>query len=748
MILVRGMQMEYRQPFDNRYRQHLDFKRDLKGKYRHYSLEPVKALVNELNNEIWLVDQKWAVLALSEVVSHEIAASIFGTYVKKWETFILARGTARSANIWLRKIIEKIRNSVRRFPVPIEDLYFESGRKSHAQIWADKCATAVHDCIDKKKSIFETKPVVAEFAKQWSFTVKNSNQVIDRIDGETDEQFEIRKANEQAWLSIPRLLDDKWWLLQINRAVEQFLEHCHIINGRVHKGASHYLSSNGLNNFRTKKINAHLAMSKLIALNNETGQEIEMLDVIRGSVANPDLRRKELMCRLRGGEESADENGLIGGFFTLTAPSKYHAYTAHKNENYAFQNSKYTGASPKETQKYLCKVWAKARAKLKRLKIEIMGFRVCEPHHDGTPHWHALFFFRPEDEALLCYVLADYFTQENRDELGVSDDDFLLWYKTINKDRASSTVGDESQVKSILNRISPRFDYKKVDKKKGSATGYLAKYIAKNIDGYSVDNGAGTPAEKLAELACGWASTWGIRQFQQIGGPPVSIWRELRRLEQSKEVLESKEKALEEGDKYVPKIKCLTEIKAMNDSIEVARIAADLGNWAMYIEAMGGIFCTRSNFPIAMVYKPVDNIYGEVVNKLKALGSFNKTMITRTDNWSIVKKGADRDSFDLERSDSSALGVLSITVRGDEVNTVEEPLIEQAQQIGVTIDEFESQILCSGGVLTLSDRIIGNERYIERVGLTKTFLDRGSDELKLTSEVIKRNETGDSDRVT
>jgi len=724
-----------RQAVDSHHRQHLDFKSDLKGKYRYYRAKPVKALVSARNHELWLIDQKWAIIALSEVVSHELASSIFETYVKKWEKFVLTNGASRTANIWLRKLIEKIHNSAKQFPVPIDELYFESGRIAHAQLWADKCVTAVHECIAHRMTIVATKQIVVDIAKQWSFVVKDSTQVIERIDGETDDQFKAREANEQAWLSIPRLLDDKWWKLQINRSFSQFYEHCQIINGRVHKGASRYLSANGLNNFRSRKVNAQLAMSKLIAINNDTGQEIEMLDVIKGSVANPELRRKELMCRLRGCEESADENGLVGGFFTLTAPSKYHAYAAHKNGSGASPNSKYKGASPKITQQYLCKVWSRARAKLKRLKITIMGFRVCEPHHDGTPHWHALFFFKPEHENIIRYVLADYFTQENREELGVNDDDFLLWNKIISADKVTDS---ESHIERVLDRISPRFDYKKVDKKKGSATGYLAKYISKNIDGYNVDNGEGTPAEKLAELACGWASTWGIRQFQQIGGPPVSVWRELRRLEQNKEVLEAKAKALEAGEKYIPKITSLIELQATHDSLEVARIAADLGNWAMYIEAMGGIFCTRENFPITMVYKSVDNLYGEIVKKLKALGSFNKTMITRTDNWSIVKKGAERDGFDLERSDSSALGVLSITVRGEKTVSVEHPLIEQAGQLGVIICEFEAQILSAGGRITLSNRIVGEERHIESIRLVETSLNRGSDLLEINHEVKKR----------
>ncbi len=75
--------------------------------------------------------------------------------------------------------------------------------------------------------------------------------------------------------------------------------------------------------------------------------------------------------------------------FTITAPSRFHS--VHSKGGFV---SRWDGNTPQDTQRYLCGVWAKARAAI-ACGIHVFGFRVVEPHHDGTPHWHMLLFMRP-----------------------------------------------------------------------------------------------------------------------------------------------------------------------------------------------------------------------------------------------------------------------------------------------------------------------------------------------------------------
>lgn len=384
---------------------------------------------------------------------------------------------------------------------------------------------------------------------------------------------------------IARLAHPRWWRRRLRVSVARRTEERRIAAGVVHRAAQCYCSDSGVYR-RRESAKRNSDMMRLMIAVNEHGESFTVGDLAEKSTSNPVLRRNELMTRCKGLETIADARGDRGLFVTWTLPSRFHAVlsSGHRNPNY-------DRSTPRAGSAFFGLQWARVRAALAKAVIpavkkkngeikwpelrglRLYGIRVAEPHHDETPHWHLLLFAPLRWHRMIAATIAQYAFVE----------------------------GDEPGAKKA--RIDAKLIQKGIDPATGkerSAVGYVAKYLAKNVDGFQVEiamekgadgelhfTGDGATA---AERIRAWASTWGIRQFQFFGTPPVTIWRELRRLD---------------GEVGF-------------GAMEAARAAADAGDYAAHVQAIGGVSVPKLSRPLQVHRQvrmkggePVPTMYGD-----------------------------------------------------------------------------------------------------------------------------------------
>lgn len=403
-------------------------------------------------------------------------------------------------------------------------------------------------------------------------------------------KFSVR-CNQGVEPAIKRMLCARWWLRRLRRAHGRRCEGAAINAGVIRRGLWPYASQDCVARRTAQRRRNARALDAAVVECDETGESLKLADVVAGSVANPEVKRGELMVRVKGCDAIANEAGHVAEFWTLTAPSRFHSQRIIGAT--AEPNPAYEGATPKEAQGYLCKVWARARAAWKRRGLEVFGLRTAEPHHDACPHWHLIAYGPARDLRYARRLLRVYALRDTPDEPGARRHRFVVL---------------------------------KAKGAKGAA--YAAKYVSKNINGAGMegerDGETGRAVSSTAVRVDAWAAAWGIRQFQFFGCPKVSIWRTLRRLREP--------------------------VAVAGAALEEARAAADRADFAGFWRAV------RAG-DLRLLWRPADaltaygdaaaaRIAGVVEGGRRALLPVKKWVI----RWAGAAKNAAGVAFDLPRS--------------------------------------------------------------------------------------------------
>ncbi|MGH5366464.1 replication endonuclease [Citrobacter freundii] len=397
-----------------------------------------------------------------------------------------------------------------------------------------------------------------------------------------------------AYSAIARMMNNEWWVSQLKAQRMRWRESLLIAAGEVNKDRSPYASKSAIRDVHARRL-ANLEYLKSCELENKvTGERIDLISKVMASISNPEIRRMELMNTIAGIERYAASVGDVGMFITITTPSKYHpTRQVGKGENktvqlnHGWNDEVYT---PKDGQRYLCGIWSKMRTAFKDNDLQVYGMRVVEPHHDATPHWHMMLFCKRSQRKQITDIMRRYAMKEDGNERGAARN---------------------------------RFEAKHLNK--GGAAGYIAKYIAKNIDGYALDGqldkDTGKPLKDTASAVTAWASTWRIPQFKPIGIPTMGAYRELRKLPRGVSIASD-----------------------FDERVEAARAAADEGEFDFYIAAQGGANVRRDDQTVRVARTTTDEVneYEEDIERVVGiyaphLGA-GHIRITRTSEWSIVPK--------------------------------------------------------------------------------------------------------------
>jgi hypothetical protein len=236
------------------------------------------------------------------------------------------------------------------------------------------------------------------------------------------------------------------------------------------------------------------------------GEKKSILDVIDDGKR----RAAELVIETKGLENFANSRGMTWMMITLTIPARFHSNP--KFGKNTFEN----GTTIDDCLNFFRERWNNMRKllskneELKFCENNAFGIKVIEPHSDGTPHWHIMFFCMPDKVGQYQEIFKTYFRHSK------SAIDFIVEDKTLGV-------------------------------KAASASSYLFKYITKFTGGEKGGEKSDISSDAMKNVKT-WRSACQVRSFEKFGiRGVITKFRRLRVFENRKrKVIITKTKAANE----------------------------------------------------------------------------------------------------------------------------------------------------------------------------------------------------------
>ncbi len=298
------------------------------------------------------------------------------------------------------------------------------------------------------------------------------------------QQLEVTSTEEMLRKPIPgatvesqmkRLTDPRWWRRTLRKTARQ----AHEIAAIHHEPQVMKWCSPRVREWQLSSIKATKKWAdKHAMVPDDGGEEVPMGVLIEGG---PRRRYAELLARSKGIATLADREGLTPYLITVTVPGEMHR-----------TSPEWAGAIAPDHARWFQKGWRRLTRWAQRHNEMRYWIVACQPHRDGSAHWHIVAWLRSQVEAKA--KMREVF-------------------------RAGRGESEDRQRHGL--------DFKKIEGGSGGAVAYVSRvisYIARVTDQHE----GTTEDQEEAERATAWASTWSLRRFR-TSHSRVTLWREMRR---------------------------------------------------------------------------------------------------------------------------------------------------------------------------------------------------------------------------